>query len=155
VGTLCSPVIPRQLVSFCAAISVTPPSTNMSEEMSTPTVDVALYGTIARYAGGRYIKRVQIELNQDGTLGDVYESLGIPAEERGYIFLNSVLADVPGMSVSVNEALHPGDHVGIFSTTHMWPYQYRDGIPMTETLTAALAEHGSMHHSYRDAGTSD
>jgi hypothetical protein len=108
-----------------------------------------IYGPIARYVGGRHISRLDLDLEPGSTLGDVYDHLGIPAEERGYIFLNSVLADVPGLSVSRNEPLQNGDHVGIFSTTHMWPYQYRDGFPMTDSLTAALAERGSMHHSYR------
>ena len=107
-----------------------------------------IYGPIARYAGGRHISHLDLELEQGSTLGDIYDHLGIPAEERGYIFLNSVLADVPGLSVSRNEPLQNGDHVGIFSTTHMWPYQYRDGARMSDALREALQETGAMHHSY-------
>lgn len=123
--------------------------------MTRLTVDVALYGSIAKYDGGRHISRRDIEMEPGSTLGDLYHLLGIPAEERGYVFLSSVLADAPGLSASVDEPLHDGDHVGIFSTTHMWPYQYRDGIPMTDSLAAVLAERGAMHHSYRNAEAAD
>jgi hypothetical protein len=30
----------------------------------------------------------------------------------------------------------------------MWPYQYRDGIKISEGLRKVLLENGSMHHSY-------
>jgi hypothetical protein len=76
--------------------------------------------------------------------------LGIPEEERGYLFINAVLCDVPGLVTSSTESLHDGDHVGIFSVDRIWPYQYRDGIRMSQSLREALRERGAMHHSYKD-----
>lgn len=72
--------------------------------------------------------------------------LGIPLEERGYLFINAVLCEVPGVNTNANEPLNEGDHVGIFSVDRLYPYQYRDGLPMSDGLKETLKEHGAMHH---------
>jgi hypothetical protein len=64
------------------------------------------------------------------------------------VFINSVLSDVPGLNAAALQVLKPGDHVGIFSLESMWPYQYRDGVPMSEALKAAMEKFGAMHHTY-------
>jgi hypothetical protein len=112
-------------------------------------VDVNLYGALARFGGGKYVANVKLELPAGSTKNDLLAHLGIKAEERGYLFINAVLHDVPGLTTDCPDPLQEGDHVGIFSRTHMWPYQYRDGVRMSPALTAALAEHGAMHHSYQ------
>ena len=53
------------------------------------------------------------------------------------------------MSTGANELLNDGDHVGIFSVDRLVPYQYRDGLPMSDGLKKALKGHGAMHHSYK------
>jgi hypothetical protein len=83
------------------------------------------------------------------TLGDLLEKLEIPIEETSFIFLDAVLCDVPGLEIVHNEALKDGSHVGIFSTGYMWPYQYRDGMPMSPPLVSAMNKYGAMHHSYK------
>ena len=83
-------------------------------------------------------------------MSDLYDHLNIPLDEKGYCFVNAVLCDAPGLSVSLSHPLNDGDHVGIFSITHMWPYQYRDGVRMTEALAIAMKEHGPMRHTYKD-----
>lgn len=117
--------------------------------MSLIKVDVALYGDIARAGGGRHVAQLIVKLKPGSTKNDLLQQLGIGEEERSYLFINGVLHDVPGLSVEEQEPLHEGDHVGIFSRTHMWPYQYRDGVRMSEALKVALKEHGALHHSYR------
>jgi hypothetical protein len=47
-----------------------------------------------------------------------------------------------------DEPLRGGAHVGVFSTGYMWPYQYRDGIRMSDPLLEALREYGAMHNVY-------
>jgi hypothetical protein len=116
--------------------------------MSSITVNVSLYGAIAKYAGGHHVAQTEIVLDGDPTIGDLQDKLGISAEEKGYIFKNAVLCDVPGFDAACEESLCEGDHVGVFSILHMWPYQYRDGIRMSETLTRALNEKGAMHNIY-------
>jgi len=80
---------------------------------------------------------------------DLLAQLGVPAEERGYLFINAVLCDVPGLTTDGLDPLQDGDHVGIFSVNYMWPYQYRDGVKMSEELRKALQKHGAMHNIYR------
>ncbi|MEW5872467.1 MAG: MoaD/ThiS family protein [Chloroflexota bacterium] len=89
-----------------------------------------------------------IELPEGACKADLLKHLEIPEEERGYLFINAVLCDVPGLSTGNGQLLHDGDHVGIFSVDRIWPYQYRDGVVISEELKAALQVHGAMHHSY-------
>jgi hypothetical protein len=114
------------------------------------TVEVALYGTLARFGGGTHVAQIELELEPGSGKADLLASLGIPEDEKGFVFINAVLCDVPGLTTELDKPLKDGDHLGIFSTTHMWPYQYRDGIRMTENLTKALKEHGAMRHSYKN-----
>jgi hypothetical protein len=112
------------------------------------SVDLALYGPIARAAGGHHVATQSMQLKAGVTLGDLTRLLGIDASDIGYVFVNAVLCDVPGMSVSKDLRLGDGDHIGMFSRVHMWPYQYRDGVRMSPELEEALRERGAMHHSY-------
>lgn len=111
-------------------------------------VNVSLYGSLARFGGGRHVAQVNIELESNSGKQDLIKQLGIPEDERGYLFINAVLCEVPGISTGANEALHHGDHIGIFSIDRLYPYQYRDGLPMSEGLKKTLGKHGAMHHSY-------
>jgi hypothetical protein len=113
-------------------------------------VNVSLYGSIAAYAGGKYVASANIKLPEGAMIKDILKSLGLPKEEKGYLFIDHVLCDAPGLNASANESLEDGAHVGIFSTTHMWPYQYRDGIRMSPALTAAMKEKGTLHNTYYD-----
>jgi hypothetical protein len=112
------------------------------------TVDVALYGPVARAAGGHHVATQSMHLVAGSTMGDLTALLGLDRSDIGYVFVNAVLCDVPGLSASRDLQLVEGDHIGIFSRVHMWPYQYRDGIRMSPALKEALNEHGAMHHSY-------
>jgi len=112
------------------------------------TIDAALYGSIARFGGGKHIARVDITLPPGSKVKDFFEQLDIPTEETGFIFINAILCDMPGLNASQEEVLHNGDHLGVFSLGYMWPYQYRDGMPMTESLKDAMREHGAFHHTY-------
>ena len=112
-------------------------------------VSVSLYGSLARFGGGRHVAQVDVELRSGAGKAEMLSELGFPEQERGYLFINAVLCEVPGLSTGANELLNQGDHVGIFSVDRLYPYQYRDGLPMSEGLKMALKEHGAMHHSYK------
>ncbi|MEN8171366.1 MAG: hypothetical protein ABFS03_00650 [Chloroflexota bacterium] len=116
--------------------------------MSSITVNVTLYGPLAKFAGGKYIAQKDVELKADVKIRDLMDHFKIPYDQKSYLFINAVLCDMPGLLASLNEELESGDHVGIFSLQHMWPYQYRDGIRMSETLTETLRNHGAMHNVY-------
>jgi hypothetical protein len=112
-------------------------------------VNVFLYGSLARFGGGRHVGQMNVELEPNSGKAELLSHLGVPREERGYLFINAVLCEVPGMETGWNEPLKDGDHIGIFSVDRLWPYQYRDGIRMSEGLQVALKEYGAMHHSYK------
>ncbi len=116
--------------------------------MNSIQVNVTLYGPLAKIKGKRHVANFDQELEPGTHKGDLLKQLGIPMEERSYVFINAVLCDVPGLDSGIGEVLQDGDHIGIFSIHHMWPYQYRDGIPMSENLKKALQSRGVMHHSY-------
>lgn len=111
-------------------------------------IHVFLYGSLARFGGKRYVAQLDVELKPDSGKMELLAQIGIPKEERGYLFINAVLCEVPGMESGSNEPLNDGDHVGIFSVDRLWPYQYRDGIRMSDGLMKALAGRDAMHHSY-------
>jgi molybdopterin converting factor small subunit len=117
--------------------------------MKDVTIDVALYGPVARCVGEKHLAQMAVQLKAGTTLGELLERLRIEKDDRGFMFINAVLCDVPGMNASHDLLLQNGDHVGIFSRVHMWPYQYRDGVRMTESLKRALRAKGAIHHSYR------
>lgn len=112
-------------------------------------INITLYGKLAEIKGGKHIAIIDLEVPDSTTLGNLLELLTIPMDETSFIFLDAVLCDVPGLTVFHNEPLQDGSHVGIFSNGYMWPYQYRDGMPMSDSLLEAMKPHGVMHHSYR------
>jgi hypothetical protein len=116
--------------------------------MAKVTVHVNLYGSLSRFGGGKYVAQMDTELEYGACKTDLLEHLGIPEEEKGYVFINSVLHDVPGLTTESGQVLQDGDYIGIFSVDRLWPYQYRDGVRMSEALTERLRQHGAMHHSY-------
>ena len=116
--------------------------------MAAIKINVSLYGALAHIGGGKYVAQMDIELEPGAQIGDLLARLGVSDDQKSYLFVNAVLCDVPGLSASVNEPLGDGDHVGIFSTGYMWPYQYRDGIRMSASLTEALRARGAMHNTY-------
>lgn len=112
-------------------------------------VNVVIYGSLSRKFAGKHIAELAVELPDDSTKADLLTHLGISPSERSYIFINAVLCDVPGLITDGAEPLNDKDHVGIFAHDYMWPYQYRDGVHMSENLKNAMQEHGAMHNIYQ------
>jgi hypothetical protein len=116
--------------------------------MNKITVNVSLYGEIAKLVSGNSVSTSDMILPEATTVKDLLTHLKIPFEKQGYTFINAVLCDMPGLGTSHAEVLTDGDHIGVFSTTYVWPFQYRNGAPISEALRAALIERGAMHHTY-------
>ena len=114
-------------------------------------LSVHLYGTIAQAAGHRHLAILDITLPVGATVGDLLQHLNIPAEEVGMVFINAVLHDLPGLHLSLEDELHPNDHVGIFAANYVWPYQYRGGAPMSPRLQAYTRTHDYLRHQPRAA----
>ena len=113
-------------------------------------VTLSLYGSLATYAGGKYIAQKIVEIEEGARIRDLMDSFEIPYDQKSYLFINNILSDMPGLSASLDEVLEDNARVGIFSLQHMYPYQYRDGLPMSESLTKVLKERegGGMHNTY-------
>ena len=109
-------------------------------------IDVALYGGVARFAGGKFIAETTLDLPEGSTLGDLFAELGLPLEEIGIVFVDAVLHNLPGIMVCENDPLYDGAHVGIFAIDRVWPYQYRDGARVSASLKQKLDEDGYLRH---------
>jgi len=109
-------------------------------------IDVALYGGVARAAGGKFVAQTEVELPESATLGDLFAKLGLAETEIGIVFVNAVLHNLPGIMICTEDPLHDGDHVGIFAIDRVWPYQYRDGTQMSPKLRAYVAKQGYLRH---------
>ena len=118
--------------------------------MSSINVTLTLYGPLAKYAGGKYIAQKNVELEANATVRGLMDSFEIPYDQKSYLFINNILSDMPGLNASLDEILTDNARVGIFSLQHIYPYQYRDGLPMSESLTKILAERedGAVHNIY-------
>ncbi len=110
-------------------------------------VDVAIYGRLAHLLGGKFVATQEISLPDNAKVKELYSLIGISPEETSYVFINAVLSDMPGLHVVLEDELHDGDHIGIFSVGYMWPYQYREGAAISRRVQAALAERGALQHS--------
>jgi hypothetical protein len=119
------------------------------------TIEVWLYGPIARYAGearqGSFAQ-LSLEMTEGSTVGDLVHRLEIPAEERGITFVNGSLAALPGLQADLNVVLHDGDRVGISHRKSMWPMQYRFGAQLTPELQETFREREDrgVHHAYTE-----
>ncbi len=122
--------------------------------METITVDVWLYGDLARFGGkdsrGSHA-HVSLSLPAGTTVGDLLEKLGMNTEERGITFINGTLSAMPGIQPDMILPLHNEDRVAFFHRRSMWPFQYRQGASMTEEMRDELdrqKDYG-LYHTYK------
>jgi hypothetical protein len=118
--------------------------------MAEMTVDVWLYGALARYGGPEATSsfaHLQVRLPEGSTLGDLLARLRLPAAERGITFINGQLSALPGLQPDLDHPLSDSLRVGLFDLKSMWPFQYRHGAMMTQELFRALGEQ-ELRHSY-------
>ena len=117
--------------------------------METITVDVWLYGPLARY-GGKAARRahanLQIELPAGSQMRDLFEHLALPTQERGITFINGDLSAMPGLQPDLDHPFEEGDRVAFFHLKSMWPCQYRHGAARTPALAQAMDEGGRLFH---------
>ena len=133
---------------------------NVDREVAVIHLDVWLYGPVAAYAGDREQSshaNLRLDMPDGSTIGSLLDHFGIPSEEKGMIFVNGQLTDMPGLDVGRFHELKDGDRVGIFHRKTMWPFQYRHGASISPELAEALTkmEGGSLHHSPRSVSEQD
>jgi molybdopterin converting factor small subunit len=118
--------------------------------METITLDVWLYGPLARYGGeaaGKSHANLQPELPAGSRMRDLLAHLALPTEERGITFINGDLSAMPGIQPDLDHPLKDGDRVAFFHLKSMWPAQYRHGAALAPGLAHTMAqEKGPFHH---------
>ncbi len=113
--------------------------------MSTVTLDVWLYGALARYgaeASEGSFANLALRLPAGSTVADLLARLGLPSEERGISFINGNLSALPGVQPDLGHVLADGDRVALFDLKSMWPFQYRHGAAMIDEMRRALDDWG-------------
>ena len=121
--------------------------------MDTITVDVWLYGPLARYAGTNSDTHARLKrsLPLGSRVCDLLNSLNLPTEERGITFINGKLSAMPGLQPDLEQTLEDNDRVALFHLKSMWPFQYRDGAALAPGMARALAQEESpFHHRSRE-----
>ena len=115
--------------------------------METITVDVWLYGPLARY-GGEAARRahanLKLELPAGSRVRDLLDHLSLPTEERGITFINGDLSAMPNLQPDLDHALKDGDRVAFFHLKSMWPSQYRHGAGVTPEMARAMDKGGKL-----------
>ncbi|NMC52645.1 MAG: MoaD/ThiS family protein [Chloroflexi bacterium] len=122
--------------------------------MEEITLDVWLYGILARYAGDpneTTFANPHPRLPAGSTLSDLLNHLGMDTEERGITFINGELSAMPGMQPDLQHELKDGDRVALFHLRSMWPFQYRHGIKMVSEMKDTMESSPDMgiHHAYK------
>jgi len=121
--------------------------------MATITIDLWLYGPLARYGGDAARKshaHLHVELPPESRVQDLLEYLSMPTEERGITFINGDLSAMPGLQPDLEHLLHDGDRVAFFHLKSMWPFQYRHGAGQTSAFARAMEERGKLFHQPTD-----
>ena len=121
--------------------------------MKAITLDVWLYGALARYGGasaGESFAHQEVHLAEGSTVADLLAHLNLPTAERGITFINGHLSALPGLQPDLGHVLRDGDRVGLFDPRSMWPFQYRHGAAMIDEMARAITEDGQqgLHHAY-------
>jgi hypothetical protein len=121
--------------------------------MENITVDVWLYGKLARY-GGEAAKRshanLHVELPVGSRIRDLLGDLRMPTEERGVTFINGDLSAMPGLQPDLDHLLEDSDRVAFFDLKSMWPAQYRDGAALAPGLAQVMDERKKLFHHRGD-----
>jgi len=121
--------------------------------METNSIDVWLYGPLARYAGEAARKSFanpQVILPAGSTVQELLDHLGLPTEERGITFINGDLSAMPELQPDLDHVLSDGDRVAFFHLRSMWPAQYRDGAALAPGLKRAMEKRDLFHHRAGD-----
>ena len=119
------------------------------ETSTVPTisVDLWLYGPLARYGGKAARKahaHLELELPAGSRMRDLLDHLALPTEERGITFINGDLSAMPGLQPDLDHVLQDGDRVALFHLKSMWPAQYRHGAGATPEFSRAMEEKGRL-----------
>lgn len=123
-----------------------------NEAPASIDIEVWLYGPLARYGGDKSQGShaiLKLHLPAGTSMADLLGQLGLPLDEKGITFINAQLTDMPGLAADLEWVFRDGDRVGIFHRQSMWPFQYRHGASLSESLAERLKQQkgGGLSHS--------
>ena len=122
--------------------------------MPNITIDVWLYGDLARYGGaasqGSYA-HLQLHVPEKTTVENLLSQLHMKTDERGFTFINGKVSAMPGIQPDMSLPLENGDRIAFFHLQSMWPFQYRDGASVTEEMSEEMRKRKdrTLRHSYK------
>lgn len=116
-------------------------------------LDVLLYGELRKYGGPAQqigYAQIVVEAPEGFRMRDLFDRLNMATTERGITFVNGNLSALPGFQPDLDHPFQDGDRVALFDLRSMWPFQYRNGAAMTESLRNAVAENPEQlfHHQH-------
>ena len=117
--------------------------------MTEITLDVWLYGPLARYGGesaNKTYANLKPALPAGSRMRDLLDHLGLPSEERGITFISGQLSATPGLQPDLDHVFQDGDRVALFHLKSMWPFQYRHGAARTPELAQAMDGREGLFH---------
>jgi hypothetical protein len=117
--------------------------------METISLDVWLYGPLARYGGeaaGKSHANRLVKLPAGSRMRDLLEHLALPTQERGITFINGDLSAMPDLQPDLDHPFEDGDRVAFFHLQSMWPAQYRDGVALAPDMARAMGEEKGPFH---------
>jgi hypothetical protein len=115
----------------------------VSEPQAEISLDVWLYGALARYGGEAAqpsFAHLALRMPAGSTMAELLARLAMPTEARGITFIGGNLSAMPGLQPDLGHVFQDGDRVGIFDPKSMWPFQYRHGAAMIDEMKSALSE---------------
>ncbi len=106
------------------------------------SVEVWLYGPLARYGGAdnNVAAQLDLELPAGSTVADLLAHLNLPTEKRGFTFINGSVSAMPGLQPDMDRKLAGGDRVALFHLKSMWPFQYRHDVAMSEEVVDSIGK---------------
>jgi hypothetical protein len=113
------------------------------------TLDVWLYGPLARYSGkgkNESYVNLKVKVPVGSRLCDLLNYLNLPSDQRGITLINGKLTALPGLQPDVDLILNDGDRVALFHLKSMWPFQYRDGSELSSEMKKALLKNNKLFH---------
>jgi hypothetical protein len=125
----------------------------VEDELTDITVDVHLYGDLARYGNevtGYGSANLQVRLPKGSVVRDLLAHLRMPTEKRGITFVNGKMSAMPGMQPDLDLNLNAGDRVAFFDLKSMWPFQYRHGAIVTDEIEKVLSTEKDKRLHYTD-----
>lgn len=116
-------------------------------------LDVWLYGELRKFSDTPNkigYGQMLLDVPEGYRMRDLLERLNMPSSARGITFVNGNLSALPGFQPDLEHVFADNDRVAMFDLRSMWPFQYRNGAAMTDSMRQAVQDHPEqlLHHEH-------